>query len=386
MSNKIGRNDPCPCGSGKKYKNCALNTPDDSMSELFQLTQHTYNMELKPYYEEKIGNPKTLIQFSLLLPFYLPIEERGCTTLSLTGSTISISYTSKAIDESYKVLSLGDSPRASNVEDIYTKLLTVVELTYVTDEDFSTVGDNAEGHLNKAFDEMILNLNAVIEGYQAKSKDKSVHYLTKEMFNVAEVARIVNIETWETLGQLFTLHPYMPYNQDVLPRDEIPELLRLARLSVNGENPFIYGIKQTLAARRYYSTGFYQESVIYAQISVESFIRTLFKELLITEGKTDIEIQTKLEDTSFMNMIKKELPQRIGGNWNVTSTGDVAKWHEHTYKVRNRVVHTGYIPTFTEADNAVFHAVEFKTWVIKQLRKKKKQYPRLNEYFTNQFK
>lgn len=22
---KIGRNDPCPCGSGKKYKNCCLN-------------------------------------------------------------------------------------------------------------------------------------------------------------------------------------------------------------------------------------------------------------------------------------------------------------------------------------------------------------------------
>ena len=23
---KIGRNDPCPCGSGKKYKDCCLNT------------------------------------------------------------------------------------------------------------------------------------------------------------------------------------------------------------------------------------------------------------------------------------------------------------------------------------------------------------------------
>jgi uncharacterized protein YecA (UPF0149 family) len=22
---KIGRNDPCPCGSGKKYKHCCLN-------------------------------------------------------------------------------------------------------------------------------------------------------------------------------------------------------------------------------------------------------------------------------------------------------------------------------------------------------------------------
>jgi uncharacterized protein YecA (UPF0149 family) len=31
---KIGRNDPCPCGSGKKYKHCCLKTaeivpPDD---------------------------------------------------------------------------------------------------------------------------------------------------------------------------------------------------------------------------------------------------------------------------------------------------------------------------------------------------------------------
>lgn len=24
MSEKYGRNDPCPCGSGKKYKNCCL--------------------------------------------------------------------------------------------------------------------------------------------------------------------------------------------------------------------------------------------------------------------------------------------------------------------------------------------------------------------------
>lgn len=24
MSEKVGRNDPCPCGSGKKYKQCCL--------------------------------------------------------------------------------------------------------------------------------------------------------------------------------------------------------------------------------------------------------------------------------------------------------------------------------------------------------------------------
>ena len=26
-SPRVGRNDPCPCGSGKKYKKCCLNKP-----------------------------------------------------------------------------------------------------------------------------------------------------------------------------------------------------------------------------------------------------------------------------------------------------------------------------------------------------------------------
>ena len=26
---KIGRNDPCPCGSGKKYKRCCIDREDD---------------------------------------------------------------------------------------------------------------------------------------------------------------------------------------------------------------------------------------------------------------------------------------------------------------------------------------------------------------------
>ncbi|MCH7820230.1 MAG: SEC-C domain-containing protein [Candidatus Marinimicrobia bacterium] len=25
ISNSVGRNDPCPCGSGKKYKQCCMN-------------------------------------------------------------------------------------------------------------------------------------------------------------------------------------------------------------------------------------------------------------------------------------------------------------------------------------------------------------------------
>lgn len=34
MNKKIGRNDPCPCGSGKKYKNCHLGKPLEQTSKL----------------------------------------------------------------------------------------------------------------------------------------------------------------------------------------------------------------------------------------------------------------------------------------------------------------------------------------------------------------
>ena len=33
MSNKPGRNEPCPCGSGKKYKNCCAKAEAQSLQE-----------------------------------------------------------------------------------------------------------------------------------------------------------------------------------------------------------------------------------------------------------------------------------------------------------------------------------------------------------------
>jgi tetratricopeptide (TPR) repeat protein len=35
---KIGRNEPCPCGSGKKYKKCCLNTSKSSIGGTFIYT------------------------------------------------------------------------------------------------------------------------------------------------------------------------------------------------------------------------------------------------------------------------------------------------------------------------------------------------------------
>ena len=46
MKEKVGRNDPCPCGSGKKYKKCCISkvagNDDDNLKELYRFEAGSY--------------------------------------------------------------------------------------------------------------------------------------------------------------------------------------------------------------------------------------------------------------------------------------------------------------------------------------------------------
>ena len=50
QNNKIGRNDKCPCGSGKKYKNCCLNSEPvkPSLSQSRQKPKLSFSLERPP--------------------------------------------------------------------------------------------------------------------------------------------------------------------------------------------------------------------------------------------------------------------------------------------------------------------------------------------------
>lgn len=53
---KIGRNDPCPCGSGKKYKRCCLNQPKDHIESVDMIeTKEEQQKWLKEYPKTKPG-------------------------------------------------------------------------------------------------------------------------------------------------------------------------------------------------------------------------------------------------------------------------------------------------------------------------------------------
>jgi hypothetical protein len=49
----IGRNDPCPCGSGKKFKKCCLSKECDSARQDQDSAQGTFNLQR---YTEELAN------------------------------------------------------------------------------------------------------------------------------------------------------------------------------------------------------------------------------------------------------------------------------------------------------------------------------------------
>ena len=59
---KIGRNDPCPCGSGLKYKKCCLGTTAQSGTDIKELYAKRYKIHLKNDREvEKIRDAGRLV-------------------------------------------------------------------------------------------------------------------------------------------------------------------------------------------------------------------------------------------------------------------------------------------------------------------------------------
>ena len=370
---KVGRNDKCPCGSGKKYKQCCLNK-DTGINNLFILTKEVYEKDFLPVYNLDIYRPKMFIEFEVVLPFHIPMDISRTITLGCDEGYFSFRFDMVTTNDSYKYPS--DTP-------ILNIHLTKILMMAAVDLDYADFLGDTEKYYNYYFDIALEELNKIVISYMTTKKDEDCHYLTKEMLQSIVFVRTTDLETWENNMELFMLHPYVPFEKELLNENDIQEIGRMYAIVLSEINPFSTGERYALFARRYFKQGFYHEALLYAQISVEVFIRQLYKELLReVDGKTNEEINEILEDTSFMTIIKKKLPHYLGGNWDITKeTTEAGKWHKNTYELRNKATHTGRIPTFSEADQAAHDAIEFRQFILKRIKANKKEYPKLNEYF-----
>ena len=96
MANKTGRNDPCPCGSGKKYKQCHLGLANDpsrstgpsaTSAPTIPLTEQAGWARAIPYAVGLIGGALSLLGFSVVN------TQTGLTTLAATALVIGAWFT-----------------------------------------------------------------------------------------------------------------------------------------------------------------------------------------------------------------------------------------------------------------------------------------------------
>jgi len=294
---------------------------------------------------------------------------------------MSFRFDKVTINESYKYFN-----REESFLDIFKSKVTIIIAIPQKIEEIAEYEADNENELDiytDLFDSSLEFLNKIITSYMLMSKDSSCHYLTKEMLQSIITISKIDINKWKSEKSIFMLHPHMPYNQDLIRSDETPELLRYVNIITDNLNPFASGERHNLFAERYFKDGYYHEAVIYAQISVEVFIRQVYIELLKeADEMTNEEAINVLEKTSFISIVKRKLHNYLGGNWDIKDDNTtVAKWYKKTYTLRNHSIHVGRIPSFKETDMAIEAAINFRFFILKRIEDNQSKYPKLAEYF-----
>lgn len=109
--------------------------------------------------------------------------------------------------------------------------------------------------------------------------------------------------------------------------------------------------------------------------------------MLKAEGKSDTEIDTFIEETSFMSMIKRELSNRLCWIWDITKLGTpINNWYSSTYLLRDRVTHAGYNPCSGEVIYCIDCSMKFTKYIENLIMSKKNLYPKISLYFEDKIK
>jgi len=356
--------------------------------EYFVINKESYPTKLQAIYEgiEPPFKPKTLVQFAIILPFHTSIPDGVCASYQDENYIVTLCYSTVATPEIMLSGVISDKEGLA-----MPRYRTRVEMVFATLDEVELTADETDRNrqtITHIFDTCLNYVNELLKAYIVATKDQRVHRVTRQHLQPRALWRKINVDNWDDAGLgIFILHMEVPFAKDPLSQDDFTNLLRHAWMLKGNINPFMFASELIVNSRRYLNEGFYQEAVIYAQLSVEMTLRRLYEQLLIEgEGKTQAEVEATREDP-FISIVKGAFMPRIGGNWNINDTKhQIGRWYKNTYLIRNKVIHEGYFPTFEEADEAVYAATELRYHIVPLVKKKSKKYPKLSSYFTVQNK
>ncbi len=141
--------------------------------------------------------------------------------------------------------------------------------------------------------------------------------------------------------------------------------------------PFFSWRERTIEAdRALHMHGEYAQAVTLTETACEVLLDSALMLLFWEEGVDPATAAEIFEEGRLARRIKTQWQSRLGGNWNLEGSGEVAQWFQSTARLRNRVVHGGYYPKREEAEKAYQAAFPLQGFVFDRLVEKRNKYSR----------
>lgn len=345
-------------------------TSSNKKNDIFFIDKTIFLKKIEPLYKNYNYEIDSLLEFEINLPFQLPFANDSLYCFNHDKYILHFFYKQKEEQNPFY--------KHKNFKDYYTSV--TVGISYN-----SKVFKNKD--ISIFFDIALKELNSKIIAYIIYTKDNTCFYLTKEMLSPFIIINLINLKEISCDKKVLILHNKTLYKKKVLSYKDLDNIFRLHTVHTYNLNPLIRSQSYVLKAKRNLREGLYDDAIISIQIYIEIIIRLIYKEVLISLDKSMQEIKDILEKTSFINLVTRELQKHLGGSWDKTKEGTkINSWYINTYNIRNKIVHNGYYPNFNEVTLAIDSAMKFSDFIFNQIRKNKTKYPKLNSYFTNNFK
>ncbi|MFF0714676.1 hypothetical protein ACWEVM_27105 [Streptomyces bauhiniae] len=145
---------------------------------------------------------------------------------------------------------------------------------------------------------------------------------------------------------------------------------------IKGNPLFLWRERFVEARTALYREGKYGTAVTLSNTASEVLLDGLLAVLYWESGKKPEEVADVFTEGRLARRVKSNFSELLGGTWTLDGAGPVANWFHNCYRLRHRVVHSGYSPTRLEAQASIdaTHSLSLYCW--DRLVAKRKKIPR----------
>jgi hypothetical protein len=334
----------------------------------YYLSKETYMSDFAPAYKQFALDLKSVFQTSIVLPFQFPVKNNTAISIPVSDRKIFTAI----FRDAEELLQIKFPLKYKNYDTIKTKI-TVVEMNLLFE---NAVHEYSNIETSSNFDLVMDSLNIILSSYRVLYGDEKIYRLMTEMITIPCDFRYSNINDWDvgTIKGIFTYNPKK--EAEILDNTKIERFLEYIPVFRNRNNPYPILEEYLIDARRFMLSGMFDWCIISAQTHIEGLLRTIYRQIKLNNVSNIVELEKKLEEVSFSDLIKKEMPSILGGNWNLDNDKNtVGIWYQKCYQIRNRIVHAGYRPSNIEAEAAYIGAQDMRLFVYNRLKSKSKYHP-----------